>query len=134
MSSPAYNRGPLPTWPQQIKPAQLLRSDELWLPWFQAAGLRLAEPSGGVRFQDLSLLIRSAMDGDGIALVHHVMVTQEIASGDLVRLFDVAVKSPWDYYLACRSEALHKPQVRAFRNWLLGEVALFKAQAGKFLV
>lgn len=67
-------------------------------------------------------------------LVRHVVVTQEIASGELLRLFDVAVMSPWDYYLACLPETLHKPQVRAFRHWLLGEVVLFKAQAVAFLV
>lgn len=130
VASPGYNRGRLPATPRQLKPAQLLRSDEPWRPWFQAAGLQLTEPRGGVRFQDLSLLIRSAMDGDGIALVRHVVVAQEIASGDLVRLFDVAVKSPWDYYLACPPDALHKPQVQAFRNWLLKEIAVFQAQTG----
>lgn len=133
VASPGYNRGRLPATPRQLKPAQLLRSDEPWLPWFQAAGLRLTEPSGGVRFQDLSLLIRSAMDGDGIALVRHVVVTQEIAAGDLVRLFDVAVESPWNYYLACPPDALHKPQVQAFRRWLLNEIAVFKAQAGSWV-
>lgn len=129
VASPGYNQGRLPTSPQQLKPAQLLRSDEPWLPWFQAANLKLAEPTGGLRFQDLSLLIRSAMDGDGIALVRHVVVTQEIAAGELVRLFDVAVKSPWDYYLACPPQALHKPQVQAFRQWLREEIALYLAQA-----
>lgn len=69
--------------------------------------------------------------GDGITLVRHVVVTQEIASGELVRLFDVAVKSPWDYYLACPPDALHKPQVQAFRRWLLDEIARFKAQTGE---
>lgn len=131
VASPAYNKGRLPTKPGQLKAAQLLRSDEPWLPWFQAAGLKIAEPSGGVRFQDLSMLIRSAMSGDGIALVRHVVATQEIASGELVRLFDVAVKSPWDYYLACPPEALHKPQVLAFRQWLLEEIATFKALTGE---
>jgi LysR family glycine cleavage system transcriptional activator len=131
--SPAYAGGHLPHLAQQLTPDQLLRSDEPWLPWFQAAGLALAEPSGGVRFQDLSLLIRSALDGDGIALVRHVVATQEIASGELVRLFDVAVKSPNDYYLACPADALRKPQVQAFRDWLLDEVRKFKAQAGDYV-
>jgi LysR family glycine cleavage system transcriptional activator len=130
VASPSYLQGLLPTTPKQLKQAQLLRSNEPWLPWFQAADLKLSEPSAGVRFQDLSLLIRSAMDGDGIALVRHVVVTQEIASGELVRLFDMAVKSPWDYYLASPPDALHKPQVLAFRKWLLEEIAIFKAQTG----
>jgi LysR family glycine cleavage system transcriptional activator len=130
VASPGYNEGRLPTVPEQLVPAQLLRSYEPWLPWFEAAGLKFAEPVGGVRFQDLSMLIRSAVDGDGIALVRHVVATQEIASGELVRLFDVAVKSPSDYYLACAPDALHKPQVLAFRQWLLKEIAIFKAQIG----
>lgn len=130
VASPSFNRGRLPSTPQQLKPTQLLLSVEPWLPWFQAAGLALAEPSGGVRFQDLSLLIRSAMDGDGIALVRHVVVTQDLTSGKLKRLFDVSVKSPSSYYLACPPDALEKPQVQAFRHWLLEEIAIFKAQAG----
>jgi len=130
VASPSYNNGRLPTIPEQLKPAQMLCSDEPWLPWCQAAGLKLAEPIGGVRFQDLSLLIRSAMNGDGIALVRHVVATQELASGALVRLFDVAVKSPGNYYLACPPDALQKPQVLTFRHWLLEEIATFKAQTG----
>jgi LysR family glycine cleavage system transcriptional activator len=43
----------------------------------------------------------------------------------------VAVKSPWDYYLACPPDALHKPQVLAFRQWLLEEIATFKALTGE---
>lgn len=133
VASPNYNGACLPTSVQQLQPEQLLRSDEPWLPWFQAAGLPFAEPTGGVRFQDLSLLIRSAMDGDGIALVRHVVATQEIAAGELVRLFDVAVKCPSNYYLACPPEALRKPQVQAFRDWLLAEVAKFREHAGEFV-
>ena len=34
-----------------------------------AAGLNLPEPSGGLLFEDLSMLIRSAADGNGVALV-----------------------------------------------------------------
>ncbi|OZI62354.1 transcriptional regulator GcvA [Bordetella genomosp. 11] len=131
VASPGYNQGRLPTTPRQLKTAQLLRSAEPWLPWFQAADLTLAEPTGGVRFQDLSMLIRSAVAGDGIALVRHVVAMQEIASGELVRLFDVAVKSPGDYYLACPPQALHKPQVQAFREWLKGEISIFKTQTGE---
>lgn len=126
VASPAYDGGRLPTSPQQLAHCSLLRSEEPWLPWFQAAGLALPEPSGGVRFQDLSMLIRSAADGDGIALVRHVVAMQEIASGELVRLFDVAVKSPHNYYVACPPQALRKPQVEAFRSWLLAEIAKFK--------
>ena len=83
--SPRYRQGRLPAVPQDLAEADLLRSNDVWAPWFQAAGLKLPEPSGGVMFEDQSMLIRSAVDGDGVALVRHVVAMQEIASGQLVR-------------------------------------------------
>lgn len=126
-ASPAYRGGALPRTPAELAQATLLRSSEPWLPWFRAAGLALAEPSGGVMFEDLSMLIRSAVDGDGVALVRHVVAMQEIASGQLVRLFDIATPSPDDYYFVSPPGAADKPQVRAFRAWMLAEMATFSA-------
>jgi LysR family transcriptional regulator, glycine cleavage system transcriptional activator len=126
--SPHYRGGALPASPAELAQATLLRSNEPWLPWFRAAKLELAEPSGGVMFEDLSMLIRSAVDGDGVALVRHVVAMQEIASGQLVRLFDIAATSPHDYYFVSPPGAAAKPQVRAFRAWMLAEMAAFTAQ------
>jgi LysR family glycine cleavage system transcriptional activator len=126
VASPGYRGGDLPASPQALAQHDLLRcSDEPWLPWFRAAGLQLPEPSGGVSFGDSSMLLRAAVDGDGIALGRHLMAMGEIASGQLVRLFDLAVASPADYYFVCPPAAEHKPQVQAFRAWLLAEIAKF---------
>jgi LysR family glycine cleavage system transcriptional activator len=121
--SPRYRCGQLPACPQDLAQATLLRSNEPWAPWFRAAGLALPEPSGGVMFEDLSMLIRSAVDGDGVALVRHVVAMQEIASGQLVRLFDIATPCPEDYYVVSPPGSAGKPQVRAFRDWLKAEIA-----------
>ncbi|SFU43153.1 transcriptional regulator GcvA [Pseudoduganella namucuonensis] len=126
--SPSYRGGALPRTPAELAQATLLRSNEPWTPWFRAAGLRLPEPSGGVMYEDLSMLIRSAVDGDGVALVRHVVAMQEIASGQLVRLFDVATPSPDDYYFVSPPAAADKPQVRAFRTWMLAEIAQFERE------
>lgn len=127
-ASPHFNGGKLPASPAELAQMNLLRSDEPWQPWFAAAGLDLPEPTGGLRFQDSAMLVRSAINGDGIGLVRHVVAAQEVASGELQRLFEVTVKSDFAYYFACTVSASHKPQVLAFRNWLLAEVAIFKAQ------
>jgi LysR family glycine cleavage system transcriptional activator len=129
--SPRYNGGKLPASPHELGRYTLLRSsdDEEWMPWFQAAGVDLAEPTGGVLFQDLSMLVRLASSGGGIALVRHVVAMQEIMSGELVQLFDITVRSEYSYYFACTPQALQKPQVQAFHAWLLDEVAQFKAQS-----
>jgi LysR family glycine cleavage system transcriptional activator len=126
--SPHYRGGRLPDRPQDLRQHTLLRSVEPWTPWFRAAAVDMAEPSGGVMFEDLSMLIRSAADGNGVALVRHVVAMQEIASGQLVRLFDVATPCPDEYFFVSPPGAAGKPQVLAFRNWLLEEIAAFQRQ------
>lgn len=121
--SPQYRQGRLPASPAALAEAALLRSEEPWLPWFRAAGLDWPEPAGGVSFQDQSMLIRSAVDGNGVALVRHAVVAQEIAAGELVRLFDVEVASAAEYYFVCPPEAARRAPVKAFRSWMLAEVA-----------
>jgi LysR family glycine cleavage system transcriptional activator len=121
--SPRYRGGDLPAQPQDLAHGNLLRSEDGWTPWFEAAGLSLPEPSGGVMFEDLSMQVRSAVDGDGVALVRHLVALEEIAAGRLVRLFDIATPCLDEYYLVSPPHALQKPQVRAFREWLKAEIA-----------
>ncbi|KQV46009.1 MULTISPECIES: transcriptional regulator GcvA [unclassified Duganella] len=123
VASPRYRQGELPRCPSDLEQATLLRSEDPWTPWFQAAELCLPEPSGGVMFDDLSMQIRAAVDGDGVALVRHIVAMQEIASGHLVRLFDLAIPCADEYYLVIPPHAMQKPQVRAFRKWLKAEIA-----------
>jgi len=126
--SPHYRRGHLPAVPQDLKKHTLLRSVEPWTPWLRAAGLDLPEPSGGLLFEDLSMLIRSATDGNGVALVRHVVAMQEIGSGQLLRLFDIDTPSPDEYFFVSPPGAANRPPVQAFRDWLLEEIAVFQRQ------
>jgi LysR family glycine cleavage system transcriptional activator len=128
VASPRYRDGALPTMPGQLPNHALLRSVEPWMPWLRAAGVKMAEPSGGVMFDDLSMLIRSAVDGDGVGLVRHVMAIQEIDAGKLVRLFDLAVPSPDEYYFVTPPGAAGRAPVVAFRAWLQGEIAAFLSE------
>jgi LysR family transcriptional regulator, glycine cleavage system transcriptional activator len=131
VASPRYNGGKLPTAASGLRGCALLRSqEEPWLPWLRAAGADVPEPSGGLVYQDSSLLVRSAAAGDGIALARHVIAMQDIAAGDLVRLFDVAVLCRFTYYMVCLPHALQRPQISAFRTWLLDEVAAFTPPSG----
>ena len=127
-ASPDYRGGALPATPADLAHASLLRSNEPWQPWFRAAGLDLPEPVGGVMFEDLSMLMRAAMDGEGVALVRHVVAVQKIADGKLVRLFDIGAPSLSDYYFVSPPSAAAKPQVLAFRAWMQEEITLFAAQ------
>ncbi len=128
--SPHFNGGHLPRSPQDLMKSKLLRSEsEPWLPWFRAAQLDCSEPSSRLVFQDdASMLVRAAVEGHGVALARHVLVTPEIASGKLVRLFDIAVKCPFSYYLVCLPSTLQKTQVQTFREWITAEVKVLRTE------
>lgn len=126
--SPHFNGGDLPKTPADLANVPLLRSDdELWRPWFDAAGLTdWPEPKRGVLYQDSSNLLQAAIDGQGVALTRRSLAMHEIAAGRLVRLFDVDGPSPWQYYFICPPQMLQTARVKAFRNWVFEEVARFK--------
>ena len=124
VASPRFNRGKLPRTPVKLAQSTLLRCEgEPWAPWFQAAGIDAPEPTRGLVFQDSSMLVRAAAEGHGIALARHTIAEPDIKRGDLVRLFDIEVKSLDSYYFVCLPSALQKPQVKHFRQWLFEEIA-----------
>lgn len=124
VASPRFNGGKLPRTVQQLAKFPLLRcEEEPWGPWFHAAGVDMPEPTGGLVFQDSSMMVRAAVDGQGIALARHAIAASDVASGDLVRLFEATAPCPHSYFLVCPPESLRKPQVQAFRDWLLAEIA-----------
>jgi len=130
VASPRFNGGKLPRTVLQLAKSPLLRCEgEPWAPWFHAAGVDMPEPTGGLVFQDSSMQTRAAVEGHGIALARHVIAISDIESGELVRLFDVAAPCPHSYFLVCAPEALRRPQVQAFRSWLLAEIARPAAEA-----
>ncbi|MBN3787457.1 transcriptional regulator GcvA [Burkholderia sp. Ac-20353] len=127
--SPSFNGGNPPQTPADLINAPLLRNDyEMWASWFHAAGLQgAAEPRRGVLFQDSSILMQAVMDDRGIGLVRRSLAMQEVADGNLVRLFDVDAPSPWAYWFVCPPQMLDLPRVQALRKWLREEVRQFRS-------
>src|SRR5471032_2167816 len=126
--SPSFNGGKLPRKPADMADVPLLRShDELWKPWFDAAGLvDLPEPKRGVLYEDSSNLLQADIQGQGIALVRRSLAMHEIVAGRLVRLFNVDGPSPWNYYFVCPHALLGTQRVQVFRTWLFDEIMRFK--------
>ena len=75
----------------------------------------------GITVTDSSMLLRAATAGQGVALARSVLAADEIASGRLVRPFDVDVPAEFAYYLAYPEESADRPAVAAFREWILEE-------------
>ena len=100
-----------------------------WEQWFEAAGLPGVRPSEGPRFPDSNMAIEASKDGLGVALARTAHVADELATGELVRLFDVACPSSVAYYLVCPEGREDEPRIAEFRTWIIGEAMSMQARA-----
>ena len=64
-------------------------------------------------------MVQAAVEGMGVALGHSLMIARELEQGTLVSLFDARVTAPARYLLVTAPASAKKPQVRAFRDWIL---------------
>jgi LysR family glycine cleavage system transcriptional activator len=116
--------GGLPATPRDLARYTLLRGDgELWRPWFQAAGLDWPEPTRGPTFNDSSHMMQAAAEGQGVALARQTLLGNDVRNGVLVRLFDLAVPSPYRTFLVYPPRLADAPKLARFRDWLRVEIA-----------
>lgn len=108
--------------PQAILGKPLLHDDDRldWQNWMRHAGLKHAGPAPGPIFQDFNLLRAATLAGQGIALCPLSLIADDLSSGRLVQLFDIAIKQDYSYSIiepetvsGRRSEALD-----TFKRWL----------------
>ena len=110
--------------PEQIGQQALLSvasNPHAWAEWFSHHGLPHRAMRLGPSFELTSHLVQAVRAGIGIGLVPQVLVEEELAKGDLISA-GPPVASARSYYLRYpeRNESL--PSLRAFRQWLLGQL------------
>jgi DNA-binding transcriptional LysR family regulator len=121
VASPAYLKQVDPiNMPADLAKATLIRSAlEPWQPWFEAAGLDWPEPSTGVRVDDLGLLLEMVKHGHGVGLTREHFARDMIATGEIVRLFDMQMASPpHAYFVVYEKQVSERPEVVAFLQWM----------------
>lgn len=94
-----------------------------WATWLRAAGLDDINPNNGVRYDSAAYAVEAAVHGEGVLLGRSALVSADLVAGRLVRPFDLALKSRWNYYVVYPDGALRQRKVRAFRDWLFSEMA-----------
>ena len=99
-----------------------------WRMWLQAAGVPSCDLSRGPTFSMASMTVQAAIDGQGVALVGHVLVADDIAAGRLVRPFELSFPVQFSYYIVSPSITAERPRVVAFREWLLEEARMSREQ------
>lgn len=117
--------------PEQLLGLPLLRAnDELWQPWFSAAGVAIEEPQRGAVFDDSSLMLMATASGQRVALARHTLAVDDLASGRLLRPFALSVESPLSYFFVCRPADEQQAAVVALREWLFEEASSYCAPDG----
>lgn len=129
--SPAY----LAKHPQLSSLTQLAGCTWLWLEdpqrdwiswpeWFQRLGHKAQEPRHRININSYSMLIQSALSGQGIALAWSNLVDNHLQTGALVRPVEEALHTDAQF---CLLESLgrssSRQSVKRFRSWLMAQVS-----------
>lgn len=124
--SPALLSGPNPLrTPADLKHHNLLHEEnhEAWVSWLTLAGVEDVDPHRGTTIDDASVLIEAVAGGRGVALGRIALIGDDLASGRLVRPFDLSLESNIGYYLVMPPDTGKKHKVQAFRDFLLVEAS-----------
>lgn len=86
--------------------------------WREAVGLPLLEPAGIDHFDSGQLMLESAAEGLGVAMM---LDFHYDGANDprLVSLFDRQIDSHVSYWFVCRRAAMSRRAVRLFHDWLV---------------
>ena len=103
----------------------LSAGDQWWQRWFQAAtGASQPEPATpGIRLDSQILEGNAAIGGQGVAILNPILWRAQIEAGILVQPLPQYGMGRSSYWLVYPEAKRNLPKVRAFRDWLLAEVA-----------
>ena len=110
--------------PEQLLNAPLLHdaSPYAWNEWLRQAGVKGINNKRGTTIDDTNVLIQAAIDGQGVALGSTPFVQDHLESGRLVVVFDQVLMTDHAYHIVYPKRNLNRPEVRAFKDWLLAQV------------
>lgn len=111
--------------PADLKTATLLHGEPRprdWARWLETAGIEGVDAARGLHFESLNLAIQAAIEGLGVAIGIEALVREDLAEGRLVQPFAPLRRSRRAMHLLYPEAKAANPNLRAFRDWLLGEV------------
>jgi len=93
-----------------------------WETWFRAMGIACA-PTHGPRFSQADHALDAALAGVGVVLGRRALVVKDLDDGRLVAPFPIALDTGARFRFLCSDGAHTRPQVAAFLNWIIAEIA-----------
>lgn len=98
-------------------------SDPWWRAWFAAAGLPNVKLNGppNLKFGSQVLEAKAAMAGQGVGILTPAFYQNDLAAKRLIQPFDlVCSEGRRAYWLVYPKSRRNAPQIKIFREWLLG--------------
>lgn len=104
-----------------------------WSAWFRANGMDFT-PQHGLRFSQADHAVDAAFAGSGIVLGRKSMIIKDVYDGRLVAPFPLAIQTKARFSFLCVEGAENRPQIRAFRDWMLEEIEKTRPLSDTFTV
>lgn len=92
-----------------------------WDAWLRVMGVS-ADTTHGPRFSQADHAVDAALAGVGVVLGRRALVVKDIVEGRLVAPYGVALSTGARFRFLCIEGAENRPQIKAFRDWMLTEI------------
>jgi DNA-binding transcriptional LysR family regulator len=94
-----------------------------WAAWLEANGVADLVPRGTLAYDQYDQVVNAAVHGQGVALGRMSVVESLVEEGKLVALFGKRMQVPRALHAVYAPGAEHRPEARAFVDWLRREIA-----------
>lgn len=115
--------------PESLRDAVLIIDESIdfldpptdWTAWFRGIGMDPLTASGP-RFSQADHAMDAALAGIGVALGRRALVIKDLADGRLVAPYGKALQTGARFRFLCPEGAETRPQIAAFKEWMLREI------------
>ena len=94
-----------------------------WADWFKAAGVEGVDLSRGLRFNSADHALHAVIEGAGVLLAYDVLAYDDLRTGRLVVPDALTLDTARAYHFVCMKSRRNQANVKAFRDWIMREVA-----------
>ncbi len=108
-----------------------------WARWLDANHLPRTQPKRWLSFNYAYQMVQAALSGQGIVLARPPLVAESLQRGELVEVFpgdkypQTRLVSPLAYWVLTAPRSAHRPEVRAFADWLVAQAVATRSITGE---
>ena len=92
-----------------------------WTGWLKKFGVSLRSEKAAFRFNDYSIVLQAAIEGQGVAQGWHHLVDPLVSQGLLIRPLKESVTTDQPFYIIAPKDVDLRSDVARLKNWLISE-------------